>query len=283
MMSVRSLGYSRNGVSLLREVTFDINPGEVLILLGPNGAGKSTLLHLLSGSEKPEAGSITFHGKPLRSYTEKHLARQRSVVSQNISLTLPYTVLGLVLLGRMPHNNGRETDEDYQIALRALESVQAAHLAERSYLSLSGGEQQRVHIARALAQIDQTRAASPALLLLDEPTAHLDIGQSHRLLRLLRNLLSENIAIVIVLHDISLAACYADRILLLHDGKLLSAGTPQEVITPGTIRTLYGLEASVQHDPQTGVPLIVPSLDPADSFSSRLVSAGTTEGSIARL
>lgn len=260
MMSVHSLGFVRNGVSLLRDVTFDVVPGELLVILGPNGAGKSTLLHLLSGSERPAAGNIFFHGRPLREYGEKALARQRSVVSQRISLSLPYTVLGLVLLGRMPHNSGRETDTDYRIAMRALEHVRADHLAERSVLSLSGGELQRVHIARALAQIDREPPSQPALLLLDEPTAHLDIGQSHRLLHLLRELLSESIAIVVVLHDIALAACYADRLLLLNDGSLLGMGTPQEIITPETIRTLYGLETTVGQDPQTGVPIITPVL-----------------------
>lgn len=257
MIQARNLSFYRNGTAVLSALSFDIHPGELVAVLGPNGAGKTTLLHLLSGSEKPDQGDILLNSKPLRDYSSTALAQVRSVVSQKIQLSLPYKVMDLVLLGRLPHNAGRETERDRAIARQALSSVQASHLADRRYTELSGGEQQRVHIARALAQIAHDSSSVARTLLLDEPTAHLDPGQTYRLMDVLRTLRSEALGMMIVLHDVNLAARYADRILLLSNGRQAGIGTPREVLTPASVSALYGVETTVVHTPD-GVPVVMP-------------------------
>lgn len=257
MIEARNLSFYRGNTAVLHSLSFEVTPGELVAVLGPNGAGKTTLLHLLAGSEAPAGGEIKLNGKLISALHHKELARLRSVVSQKVQLTLPYTVLDLVLLGRLPHNDGRETEHDKALALQALADVQASHLAGRRYTELSGGEQQRVHVARALAQVAHDNASAPRMLLLDEPTAHLDPGQSYRLMELLRSLRSNKLGMLIVLHDINLAARYADRILLLDKGAQAGIGTPQEMVTPASVAALYGVETMVMHTPD-GIPMVVP-------------------------
>ncbi len=274
MIQARNLSFHRNGTAVLNSLSFDITPGEIVAVLGPNGAGKTTLLHLLSGSEKPSQGDILLNGTPLQNFASSELARLRSVVSQKVHLTLPYTVLDLVLLGRLPHNRGRETDHDRALARQALGDVHAGHLAGRRYTELSGGEQQRVHVARALAQIAHHHSSVSRVLLLDEPTAHLDPGQSYRLMDLLRSLRSTTLGMMIVLHDVNLAARYADRIILLSNGNQAGIGTPQEILTPASVSALYGVETTVLHTPD-GIPLVVPlQVTARSSKNGALASAG---------
>ncbi len=271
MLQARNLSFYRNSTAVISSLSFDITPGEIVAVLGPNGAGKTTLLHLLSGSEKPAQGEVLLNGTLLPNFHSSELACLRSVVSQKVHLSLPYTVLDIVLLGRQPHNRGRETEQDRAIARLALGNVQAAHLADRRYTELSGGEQQRVHVARALAQIAHNDSSVSRVLLLDEPTAHLDPGQSYRLMDLLRSLLSNTLGMMIVLHDVNLAARYADRIILLSHGRQAGIGTPREVLTPASVSALYGVETAVLHTPD-GVPMIVP----LQSFVAREEKGGET-------
>lgn len=258
MVELQSVCYAHGSTPVLRDVSLTIRPQQILAVLGPNGAGKSTLLHLIAGSLAPASGTVLFDGVPLHHIRGKQLAQRRAVVQQTTSLTSPYTVLDLVLMGRMPHTKGGETPLDRDIALHALAALQIQHLAHRPYTALSGGEQQRVHIARALAQLHHPDSSAFRLLLLDEPTAHLDIGQSHHLLERLRALCSPTLAIVMVVHDINLAARYANRIALVHRGMLHAEGTPLQVLTPDAIALLYNIQASIWSEPVSQRPIIVP-------------------------
>lgn len=258
MVTLRSVCFAHGSTPVLHNLSFSIAPNQLLAVLGPNGAGKTTLLNLLSGSTAPASGSLLLGDTPLHHRTSRELAQRRAVVPQSSSLAVPYRVLDLVLMGRMPHNNGKNTTHDEHIALQALATVQAQHLANRPYTALSGGEQQRVHIARALAQLHHPNSSLFRLLLLDEPTSHLDIGQSHRLLQCLRSLCSPTLAIVMVVHDVNLAARYADRVVLLHQGRIHAEGTSAEVLTPPSIARLYGVQADVWPHPLLGYPIVMP-------------------------
>ncbi len=257
--------------TLVAGVSVRVAPGRVAALLGPNGAGKTTLLRTASGELAPTSGTVTMDGTPLEALSPRARARRRAVVSQHVTLDFAFDVLDVVLMGRTPHTRGRaETRADVAIAWEALCAVQMEAFAERAFPTLSGGEQQRVHLARALAQLtppaavsaDAARpnAARPArYLLLDEPTASLDLAHQHGVLRLARRLADDDgVGVLAVLHDLNLAAQYADDVLLLQAGALHAAGPPADVFTPDTIRAVYGLPVLVQPHPCHACPLVVP-------------------------
>jgi iron complex transport system ATP-binding protein len=266
--------------TLVAGASVRVAPGRVAALLGPNGAGKTTLLRTASGELAPTSGTVTMDGTPLPALSPRARARRRAVVSQHVTLDFAFDVLDVVLMGRTPHTRGRaETRADVAIAWDALCAVRMEAFAERAFPTLSGGEQQRVHLARALAQLTppaavpehdahaDARAADahadadgPArYLLLDEPTASLDLAHQHGVLRLARRLADDDgVGVLAVLHDLNLAAQYADDVLLLKDGALHAAGPPADVLTPDTIRAVYGLPVLVQPHPCHACPLVVP-------------------------
>ncbi|UBV45053.1 heme ABC transporter ATP-binding protein (plasmid) [Deinococcus taeanensis] len=249
-VSVEALTVTAGGRALLRAVTLHLRRGELLAVLGPNGAGKSTLLRAVTG-ELAAQGVQVLGGAPRRAA----LARRRAVVAQHTPLTFSHEVLDVVLLGRFPHGP-RETHADRVIARDALARVGLSGYEARDILTLSGGEQQRVHLARALAQLHGPDTAD-RVLLLDEPTASLDLAQAHGALRVARSLLPGGVGVLTVLHDLNLAAQYADRALLLAQGRVLACGTPGEALTPDTIRAAYGHEVLVTSHPCLACPLIV--------------------------
>jgi len=258
MLNVRDITIAIENTTLLRGVSAAVRPGAVTAVVGPNGAGKSTLLRAASGEHTPVGGTVELESTPLRCWRARDLAQRRAVLPQQSSLSFPFAVLDVVLMGRMPHASGDAEARDGQIAWAALEAVQVAHLAERLYPTLSGGEQQRVHMARAMAQIwEPPPGGGDRYLLLDEPTASLDLAHQHRLLELARELAQDGTGVLIVLHDLNLTAQYADEVVLLHQGTVRAAGPPEHVLTPPLIEATFDIPVVVTQHPCAACPLIV--------------------------
>jgi len=243
----------------VEDVDLDIPDGAVLGMLGPNGSGKTTLLRVLSGALRPHAGHVTLDDVDLARWPRTAIARRVAVVPQETHLAFDYTVLELALMGRYPHLGAFEVEGpgDIAAALAALEATGTAHLAARSFQTLSGGEKQRVVIASALAQLQnkgdgarlREQAPSPStrpLLFLDEPTASLDLHYQIETARLIRRLHdSQNVAIVLSTHDLRFASAACDRVVLLREGRVLANGPTREVLTPAAISALYDVDAEV--------------------------------------
>jgi iron complex transport system ATP-binding protein len=238
----------------LRDASVTIAAGSLTGLLGPNGCGKTTLLKLLCGVMPPRSGGVLLDDRPLASMTRRELARHVAVVPQETHPAFEYTVLEMVLMGRHPHL-GRfalEGPADIEIARESLQATGTAHLAGRNYMTLSGGEKQRVIIASALAQATE-------LLLLDEPTASLDLGYQLEIAALLRRLNRERkVTMVLATHDLNLAASLCDRLVVMRDGHVLAQGVTREVLTSETVRRLYDVDADVELHPRAGHLTVVP-------------------------
>lgn len=228
-----------------------IRPGELLAIVGPNGAGKSTLLNMLSGFRPAEQGELHLDGKPLREWPISELASRRALVAQQEPLGFDWRVDELVCLGCNPEPS---------LVAELLDDLDLTHLATRSVLSLSGGERQRVMVARGACQLLSRRsptAKDGGLLLLDEPTSALDIGQQQRLMRQLRAwAMQRHMAVVCVLHDLNLAGTYADRVWLMHQGKRIDHGLPNQVLNPATIADVYAAELQHVEGGTQGKPLL---------------------------
>jgi len=265
MLKVEGLSVSYGQRRVLHNVSLEVNSGEVTALIGPNGAGKSTLVRAVSGVIPVDSGKIGSddlpHGGAARSRYDDLLklppmqrARHLAVVPQAVSLPPAFTVWETVLMGRTPYLNflGQTSARDEEIVHLALQKVDALDLAERRVGELSGGEGQRVLLARALAQ-------STPILLLDEPTSNLDLHYQVNFMELVRGLArNDNLAVLIALHDLNLAARYADRVALLVAGEIKAAGTPRQVLTPKLISAAYHLPVQVIPHPFADAPLVLP-------------------------
>lgn len=256
-LETRGAAFRIGRAVLLDGVDVEVRPGRVTAVVGANGAGKSTLLRLLSGEWRPTSGSVSLEGRSLDDVAPRELARRRAVMPQSSTLTFPFKVMEVVLLGRTPHVRGREGPVDRAAAWSALERAGAEHLADRRYPTLSGGERQRVDFARALAQIWEPRSDAGRYLLLDEPTSSLDLARQHELLMGVRAFAQPDVGVLVVLHDLNLAARYADDLLVLVDGRLAARGAPWSVLTPELIREAFGLPVVVTTHPCHDCPLIV--------------------------
>lgn len=225
---------------ILKGIDLALRPKEFLGIIGPNGSGKSTFLKCVYRVQKPTEGTIRFDGKLLDEMSYRESALKLAVVAQHNYYNFDFTVREVVLMGRAPHKKTLERDnaKDYQIVDEALKTVQMEAFADRTFSTLSGGEQQRVILARALAQ--QTSA-----LILDEPTNHLDITHQIMLMELVKKL---NVTVISAIHDLNIAAAYCDKIYVLKDGVLEGYGTPEEVLTPELIRRIYKVEAEIVYD-----------------------------------
>jgi len=253
MLCAENLTVLRGGKPVLHDLSLTLRAGEVLGVLGPNGAGKSTLLGALSGELKPSIGRVCLDGRDLQNWDSVIRARRLAVLPQTSSLNFAFDVETVVGFGRLPHASGRQVDA--QIVAEALRVADAGHLAGRSYLALSGGERQRVHLARVLAQL--WPGSAEQVLLLDEPTSALDPLHQHSLLQAVRDVAGRGVAVLVVLHDLNLAARYCDRLLLLRDGQERASGTPEAVLQAEPLREVFGLEVLIQRHPERGHPLIV--------------------------
>ncbi len=253
----RHLVLSRANRRILDDVSCIIKPGESVALLGPNGAGKSTLLKVMAGEWKPRSGEVCLEGKPLANYSDAHLARQRAVVTQQLSLAFDFTAEELVLLGRSPFARQESKSHAREIAHAAMELTGVSSFAERSVLTLSGGERQRVQWARAIAQVWKTNGDGDRYLMLDEPVSALDVSWQHEMLELMRRLARAGFGVLAVLHDLNLSAHYADRLMILKDGRVAADGTASEVLTPELIESVYGIRATVCPHPVAACPLVI--------------------------
>ena len=233
---------------ILRDVSLHVAQGELVGLLGPNGSGKSTLLRMIYRILKPASGSVEVSGSDVWRSSARDNARAMAVLAQENTSEFELLVRDVVLMGRTPHQSpfARDSAEDFRIVAQALERVDAKYLSERMFSTLSGGEKQRVLMARALAQ-------QAPLLVLDEPTNHLDVRHQFELMNLIRSL---GLTALAALHELPLAAHYCDRLYLLKDGVLVAQGTPSEVLTPEIIADVYGVRALVRPSPRSGKPLI---------------------------
>lgn len=242
---IRGVGLSlaRGPRWLLRDVSIEVAPGEIVCVLGPNGAGKSTLVRLLAGDEPPTTGEVTVGGRPASSLSRRELARRRAVLEQDLHVGFPFSALELVVLGRAPHVEGAETLHDLDIARRALAKVNASGLADRDVTSLSGGELQRVQLARVLAQAWPEPGDAPRTLILDEPTSALDLAHQHQTLHIVRRWVERGVGALCVLHDPNLAAAYADRVLVLRAGRSVAYGPTREVLTKGVLEETFEVQA----------------------------------------
>jgi iron complex transport system ATP-binding protein len=255
MLKATHLHYNIRSKILIRDVSMQVHPGELLAIVGPNGAGKSTLLKLCAGELIPQEGTVTLNQQPLLYYTSRQLARLRAVLHQQNTLSFPFRVSELVLMGRYPHYRTQPDSHDYEVAEAALDSVGLGHFANRHVPTLSGGEQQRVHLARVLAQLWD---APEALLLLDEPTTGLDLLHQQQMLTAARQMAERGYAVVAVLHDLNIAAQYAHRILMLKNGTAAAVGTPREVLTAANVERVFDLPVQLVDSPCHDCPLIVP-------------------------
>ncbi|MDE1164470.1 MAG: heme ABC transporter ATP-binding protein [Pseudomonas sp.] len=253
MLRVEQLHIVRGQDAVLSDITLALQPGEVLGVLGPNGAGKSTLLSAMCGELPPSTGQVWLGQRPLAQWPGSERARSLAVLPQTSTLGFAFPVEEVVGMGRLPHQSGLLRDGE--IIEAALQAADAAHLRGRSYLALSGGERQRVHLARVLAQLWPGEAGST--LLLDEPTSMLDPLHQHTTLQAVRAFADRGAAVLVILHDLNLAARYCDRILLLEQGRAAALGSPAEVLQPATLQAVFGLEVLVQMHPERGHPLII--------------------------
>jgi len=254
VISSACFGYRRKQV--LHSINLETADGEFLGVIGPNGSGKTTLLKAMSGLLKTWSGHITLNGENIRSYRREDLARHVALLPQNAVLPELFTALDIVLMGRMPHLGliRYESSRDVRIALDAMEATQTTQLARRRMNEVSGGEKQRVVIARALTQ-------EARILMLDEQTANLDINYQSEILSFLRKLCRERqMTVIAALHDLNLASQYCDRLVMLNNGTIYRQGTPVEVIEVDAIREVFGAEVMVHPHPINGLPttLIAP-------------------------
>lgn len=228
------------GNAILRGVSLEVEPNEFVGIIGPNGSGKSTLLKCIYRVLKPQAGIVELDGTDIRELSYKKSAQSIAVLAQHNYYNFEFSVQDVVLMGRSPHKRAMERDnaQDYAIVAQALETVGMADMAKRSFSTLSGGEQQRVILARALAQ------QTPCLIL-DEPTNHLDITYQLELMDIVQGL---GRTVVAAIHDLNIAAMYCTRLFVMEKGQLVASGTPEEVLTPELIRQVYGVKAKVFRD-----------------------------------
>ena len=244
-ISVNQISCTYSGRRVFEELTFDVDPATFFIVIGPNGSGKTTLIKALAGLKPVTSGEISIDGHPLARYKRKELARKVAYVSQSIADDSPFTVKEVVLMGRSPYLGilGVEGEADLALAGQAIEYVGLSHLADRPVCNLSGGERQRTQIARAICQ-------QPDLILLDEPTAALDLAHQIRMMEILVRLKNDQgTTVVMVSHDINLAAMYADRLLLLVNGKIAAIGPPQRVVDEKILCQAYGCPIKVDTSP----------------------------------
>lgn len=249
--AAEGVGLSRGGRALLDDVTLELRAGEVLALLGPNGAGKSTLMSVLAGDVAPDHGAVQFGDRALRDWSLVDLSRRRSVLLQDNQLLFPFTVHQVVEMGRAPWRRTEREEEDNEAIAEAIASADVAHLGNRRVPSLSGGERARAAFARVMA-------GRTGVLMLDEPTAALDIGHQEAVLSLARDRARQGDAVLVVLHDLNLAAAYADRIALLRDGQIVACDEPELVLTSEIVSHTYRTPVEVIRHPVTGQGIVMP-------------------------
>lgn len=252
-VTLRATGLTvqRGTRTVLEAVDFHVAAGEIVALVGPNGAGKSSLLAALAGELEPSTGTVKLEGHALSHWTHADMARRRAVLPQSHAVGFPFTAREVVAMGRAPWLHTPAADNDDSLISSALAATDVTHLATRVFPSLSGGERARVALARVLAQ-------DTATLLLDEPTAALDLGHQEAVLRLAARRAAEGTAVVVVVHDLGVAAAYADRVTVLDAGRVAADGPPREILTRELLTAVYRHPVDVFDHPATGAQLVLP-------------------------
>ncbi|MGI5891875.1 MAG: ABC transporter ATP-binding protein [Bacillota bacterium] len=240
LLQVENVSFGYGEKAVLRQISFNLSQGDFLAVVGPNGCGKTTLLHTISAALKPQQGRIMMDGQDISLLSEKQISQQMAFVSQSETVIFDFSVEEVIYMGRLPHLPfwGKEGQQDELIVQKALQMTNTCHLRERLITNLSGGERQRVLIARALAQ-------EPRLLLLDEPTSHLDILHQLELMDILQKLNHSGMTVVAALHDLNLALRFATKVLLMAEGRIIALGRPEEVLSGQNIRRVYGVEVQM--------------------------------------
>ena len=253
-LEVKNLQFGYRDNLVIRDISFKIKAGSFVSIIGPNGSGKSTLLKALNNIYRPQKGSILLYNRDILSYKKKDLARKIALVPQDTSIDYEFTVEDIVMMGRHPYKGRfeREDESDYKIVKEALELTNTLTLKDRIINQISGGERQRAIIAKALAQ-------KPAMILLDEPTSNLDINHQMDILNILKKLNEENgLTVILVIHDINLAARYSHEIILLREGRIVGMGTPEEVITVENIENTYNMKVAIEKNKYTDTVHLTP-------------------------
>ena len=256
MIEAKGVSYSVRGRNLLEEVSVTLKHGRLVAIVGPNGAGKSTLLRILTRELAPGKGEVTLDGKAMTGYTYLELARRRAVLTQQNKLSLPFEVQDVVMMGRYPFHKNAPEERDYEIVEECLRNVGLLSFARRIFTTLSGGEQQRVQLAKSLAQIWGTEKA---FLFLDEPTNGLDLLHQYHALNIARQLADNGAGVVAVLHDLNMTLQYADEVLLMQKGRVKMSGTPAEVLTAGNIEEVFSVPVKLMKLPDSEENIIVPA------------------------
>jgi len=254
-LSVANLSLYVAGFELLRGIDLALTPGQVTVVVGPNGAGKSSLLKVLCGELAATAGAVLLNGKELQQWDDAARARQLAVLPQLLSLAFPFSAEEVVALGRIPHATGALRDQ--QIVAEALHRLDASYLQRRPYTSMSGGEKQRVQLARVIAQVWQPVEEGERVLLLDEPTSAFDLQHQQMTLALARCLAGEGVAVLMVVHDLNLAASVADQLIVMKDGTVAAQGSPMEILTERLIDEVFKVDCKIVPHPRSGLPMVV--------------------------
>lgn len=255
MLEARKISYSHRQFSILNDISLLVDNGELLVIVGPNGAGKSTLLSLLANEMGTDGDAVMFKNKNFRKWDGKELPYHKAKFSQSNNQDIPLSVKEVVMMGRYPYFNAIPHKEDNDAVAKAMHETDVAALEHRDYNSLSGGEKQRVHLARVLAQLDNT--VTNKLVFLDEPLNNLDVLHQHRILHTIKNFTGRGNTAVMVLHDLNLAAQFADRVMLLKKGKVVSHDVPNKVFTREIISSVYNFPCTVCPNPVNKNPLII--------------------------
>lgn len=266
MLETVGVGVTIGSARILRDVDVTFRAGELAAVVGPNGAGKSTLLHVLSGELRPSPGSVLLDDRPLRHWTARALARRRAVLPQASSLQFHFTVAEVVALGCMVHDRAGRARSRRKMVDAVLAELGIAHLRDRFVPTLSGGERQRVHFARCLAQLRGGAGDDARILLLDEPTSSLDPAHQHHVMARARQMAREGCIVVAVVHDLNLAAAYADRLIVLHRGRVDFFGSATDGLSVERLARVFEIEARLLSHPAADRPLVVP-LGPTGSGS----------------
>ncbi|HEY1019502.1 MAG TPA: heme ABC transporter ATP-binding protein [Sediminibacterium sp.] len=245
MISVQQVSFLVKNRILVNNVSLAIAPGEFVVVMGANGAGKSTLLKMMSGAIQPVSGKICYHDKEISQYTSEILARKRAVLSQQYHISFPMTVREIVMMGRYPYFLSHPSVADEQIVNEVMEKMQVMALADRNYQTLSGGEAQKIQMCRVLAQIGNASVEDPKCLLLDEPVSHLDIKYQHQLLKEAGECCKQHVAVFAVLHDINLALKYADRILFMKEGTIVTTVSRNEILTKDLLQEVFDVDVNI--------------------------------------
>jgi len=257
MLEAINISLSLGGRRILSEVSLQLEPGTVCSIMGPNGAGKTSLLRILSGEWAATRGSVSMNGRPLTEIPVRRLGQLRAYLHQESSLSFAFTVLEVVLLGRSPHMRGGERPEDYDAARRALRQVDLEVRENDLYTSLSGGEKQRVHLARVLAQLDEPAIEDNRYLFLDEPTNNLDLSHQRTIYRITREMAATGVAVCMVVHDLNQAIQASDRVVIMDTGRIALAGKPEEIARSEECGRIFGVPLRRVEIPGARCPYLV--------------------------